>query len=64
MENQALFSSKDKSKTLKCRLLHFLFCALRVKCSLRPHIHVFGYFFHLRKNASTCSLMSALTRTS
>ena len=31
MKNQALFSSKDKSKKLKCRLLQFLFCALRVK---------------------------------
>ena len=31
MINQALFSSKDKSKKLKCRLLQFLFGALRVK---------------------------------
>ena len=31
MTNQALFSSKDKSKKLKCRLLQFLFGALRVK---------------------------------
>ena len=31
MKNQALFSSKDKSKKLKCRLLQFLFAALRVK---------------------------------
>ena len=31
MKNQALFSSKDKSKKIKCRLLQFLFCALRVK---------------------------------
>ena len=30
MKNQALFSSKDKSKTLKCRLLQFLFGPLRV----------------------------------
>ena len=27
MKNQALFSSKDKSKKLKCRLLQFLFGA-------------------------------------
>ena len=27
MKNQALFSSKDKSKKLKCRLLQFLFVA-------------------------------------
>ena len=31
MKNQALFSSKDKSKKLKCRLLQFLFGALRVE---------------------------------
>ena len=30
MKNQALFSSKDKSKKLKCLLLQFLFGALRV----------------------------------
>ena len=34
MKNQALFSSKDKSKKLKCRLLQFLFGALRVKKGL------------------------------
>ena len=28
MKNQALFSSKDKSKNFKCRLLQFLFGAL------------------------------------
>ena len=31
MKNQALFTSKDKSKKLKSRLLQFLFGALRVK---------------------------------
>ena len=31
MKYQALFSSKDKSKILKGRLLQFLFGALRVK---------------------------------
>ena len=31
MKNQALFSSNDKSKKLKCCLLQFLFGALRVK---------------------------------
>ena len=31
MKNQALFSSKDKIKTLKCRLLQFLFGDSRVK---------------------------------
>ena len=29
MKSQALFSSKDKSEKLKCRLLQFLFGALR-----------------------------------
>ena len=33
VKNQVLFSSKDKSKKLKCRLLQFLFGALRVKAS-------------------------------
>ena len=31
MKNQALFSSKDNSKKLKCRLLQFLLDTLRVK---------------------------------
>ena len=35
MKNQALFSSKDKSKKLKCPLLQFLFGALRVKDSIK-----------------------------
>ena len=30
MKHQALFSSKDNSKKLKCRLLQFLFGTLRV----------------------------------
>ena len=30
MKNQASFSLKDKSEKLKCRLLQFLFGALRV----------------------------------
>ena len=30
MKIQALFSTKDRSKKLKCRLLQFLFDALRV----------------------------------
>ena len=42
MKNQALFSSKDKSKKLKCRLLQFLFGALRVKLlQYQQHLHVF-----------------------
>ena len=34
MKYQALFSSKAKSKKLKCRLLQFLFGALRVNSKL------------------------------
>ena len=37
MKNQALFSLKDKSKKLKCRLLQFLFGPLRVKTVLKHH---------------------------
>ena len=33
MKHQALFTFKDKSKKLKCRLLQFLFGVLRVKGS-------------------------------
>ena len=43
MKNQALFSSKDKSKKLKSRLLQFLFGAFRVKISMHllgPSAHV------------------------
>ena len=35
MKNQALFSSKDKSKKLKCRLLQLLFSALRVNADIK-----------------------------
>ena len=31
MKNQALLSSKDRSKKLKCRLLQFLFGSLKFK---------------------------------
>ena len=34
MKHQALFSSKDKSKKIKCLLLQFLFGALRVNLAL------------------------------
>ena len=36
MKNQDLFSSKDKSKKLKCRLLQFSFGALRVNIRELP----------------------------
>ena len=38
MKNQALFSSKDKSKKLKYRLLQFMFCALRVNNIISQHL--------------------------
>ena len=37
MKHQVLFSSKDKSKKLKCRLLQFLFGSLRVNISMIPY---------------------------
>ena len=40
MKNQTLFSSKDESKKLKCRLLQFLFGALRVKYSVPIIKHI------------------------
>ena len=42
-KNQALFSSKDKSKKLKCRLLQFLFGALRV--NLDEVVHIMSCLF-------------------
>ena len=38
MKHQALFSSEDKSKKLKCRLLQFLFGALRVNKKIYNNI--------------------------
>ena len=38
MNNQVLFSSKDKSKKLKCRLLQFLFGALRVRVDTSEYL--------------------------
>ena len=42
MKSQALFSSEDKSKKLKCRLLQFLFVAFRVnsKITLSNMVHM------------------------
>ena len=40
MKNHALFSLKDKSKKLKCRLLQFLFCALRVNVKEITHSNI------------------------
>ena len=46
MKNQALFSSKDKCKKLKCRLLQFLFGALRVN-------HIYNYIIQHITNHTT-----------
>ena len=44
MKFQALFSSKDKSKKLKCRLLQCLFGDLRVKEGKNKNIlYLFNY---------------------
>ena len=43
MQNQALFSWKDKSKKLKCRQLHFLFGALRVNSKHRRIAHTLQF---------------------
>ena len=39
MKNQALFSWKDKSKKLKCRLLQFLFGTLWANTGLEKKKH-------------------------
>ena len=50
MKNQALFSSKGKSKKLKCRLLQFLFGALKVgSWSFEFIIILLIYFLNCRK---------------
>ena len=51
MKNQALFSSKGRSKKLKCRLLQFLFGALRVK-----------YLHHRSKPFQACHYFSVETK--
>ena len=55
MKNQALFSSKDKSKTLKCHLLQLLLSALRVKKQISSHG---SKFFPLGANPMTGRLHS------
>ena len=37
MKNQALLSSKDKSNKIKCRLLQYLFGALKGYCTVFQH---------------------------
>ena len=50
MKNEALFSSKDKSKILKCRLLQFLFSALRVEMTnFQFHFHCNLFYYVIEK---------------
>ena len=49
MKHQALFPIKIKVKKIKCRLLQFLFGALRVKCILRDI-----YFMRYALGQMTC----------
>ena len=60
MKNQALFSLKDKSKKLNCRLLQFLFGALRVKVVFHIPLYFAGYtvanFFYLIQSDMTLYL--------
>ena len=48
MKNQALFSSKDNSKKLKCRLLQFLLGALRVNEIESAIAFLLSVFLHLK----------------
>ena len=48
MKNQALFSSKDKSKKLKCGLLQFLFGALRLIILNVWQYYIFTILMHLQ----------------
>ena len=50
MQNQDLFSLKDKSKKLKCRLLQVLFGALRVKVSIPYFLGYMTDFFSFQNN--------------
>ena len=56
MKNQALFSPKDKSKKLKCRLLQFLFGASRVNPFSRTSVIAgFVSFIVEHQIASQCA---------
>ena len=46
MKNQNLFSSKDKSKKIKCRLLQFLFSGLRVNGFRGNNVAIFTLLCH------------------
>ena len=68
MKNQALFSLKDECKKLKCRLLRFLFGALRVKssgvtlvCKVSVQVHIYllsdDIQFEVRLDKAVCTDM-------
>ena len=77
MKNQVLFSLKDKSKKLKCRLLQFLFGALRVNictanstifsfCTLglNPNSTIFGHgTISLKLKRSVCYIRVIFTES-
>ena len=46
MKKQALFSMKDKSKKLKCRLLQILFGILRVNFTCEDHLLLYSVNWH------------------
>ena len=52
MKNQALFSSKDKSKKIKC-LLQFLFGALRVKGKNPLTLNIYQVYLQCKMLHST-----------
>ena len=55
MKNQALFSSKDKSKKLKCRLLPFLIGAVRIKSLLcKPILRITVTMYQLGHFGMEC----------
>ena len=74
MKNQALFSSKDKSKKLKCCLLQFLFGALRVKsfmwwsrhcqASYPVRVQVLLFLAHLSTKCSWWAIVISLCLSS
>ena len=56
MKNQALFSSKDKSRKSKCCLPQFLFGALRINIGTLLLLEVVGWYkletCHIKENPS------------
>ena len=64
MKNQALFSSKDRSKKLKCRLLRFLFCALRVKSGTNYFLASFDIYYSFYMTALLKQPSGAIVRFS